>query len=91
MKFSEQWLREWVDPPLTTEELVAQLTGAGLEVASWGPMVGAFEGVLVGEVLEVEPHPSAARLRLCQVDIGADRPLSIVCGAPNVRPGLRAP
>lgn len=91
MKFSEQWLREWVDPPVTTKELVAQLTGAGLEVAGWEPIAGALEGVLVGEVLEVEPHPSAARLRLCQVGIAADRPLAIVCGAPNVRPGLRAP
>ncbi len=91
MKFSEQWLREWVDPPITSEELVAQLTAAGLEVASREPIAGAMEGVIVAEVLAVEPHPSAERLRLCQVRIGTDGPLSVVCGARNVRPGLRAP
>jgi phenylalanyl-tRNA synthetase beta chain len=91
MKFSEQWLREWVDPPVTTEELLAQLTGAGLEVASCEPVAGAVQGVMVGKVLEVDPHPSAERLSLCQVDIGAEGALGVVCGAPNVCPGLRAP
>ncbi|MGF1614861.1 MAG: phenylalanine--tRNA ligase subunit beta [Gammaproteobacteria bacterium] len=91
MKFSERWLREWVNPPVTTDSLVAQLTDAGLEVASREPVAGAMTGVVVGEVLEVRPHPNAERLHLCQVNLGTPRPVPVVCGAPNVRAGLRAP
>lgn len=99
MRFSEAWLRHYVNPALTTRELVHQLTMAGLEVDSVVPAAGAFSGVVVGEILTVEPHPEADRLRVCLVAIGpqpssdgADAgPLQIVCGAPNVRPGLRVP
>ncbi len=91
MKFSERWLREWVDPPVDTAGLCEQLTMAGLEVESVTPAAPFFEGVVVGRVLSVEAHPSAGRLRCCQVDVGSDRPLSIVCGAGNVRTGLLAP
>ncbi len=90
MKFSEQWLREWIDPPLTTDELVEQLTMAGLEVDSASPAAEPFSGVVVGEVLSVRPHPEAERLRVCEVDVGAAQPLQVVCGADNVRPGMRA-
>lgn len=90
MKFSEQWLREWVDPPIGTDALAEQLTLAGLEVTAQEPVVGgAMEGVVVGEVCTVAAHPSAGRLRVCTVHIGAESVLSVVCGAPNVRPGLR--
>ena len=91
MKFSEQWLREWVNPEISTEELAEQLTMAGLEVDAIEPVAPAFEGVVIGEVLKVEPHPDADKLRVCQVNVGADEPLSIVCGAANVREGLHVP
>ena len=90
MKFSEQWLREWVNPPVTAAELAEQLTMAGLEVDSVAPVAGTFSGVVVGEVLSVEPHPDADKLRVCKVDAGAE-PLQIVCGAPNVAVGMKVP
>ncbi|GAB4355588.1 MAG: phenylalanine--tRNA ligase subunit beta [Gammaproteobacteria bacterium] len=85
MKFSELWLREWVDPAITTEELVSQLTMAGLEVDSVEPAGEAFTGVVVAQVVAVAPHPDADKLRVCQVDAGDGDTLSVVCGAPNVR------
>ncbi len=91
MKISEKWLREWVNPPVSTEELAEQLTMAGLEVDSVEPAAADFEGVLVGHVVKVEPHPNADKLRVCQVDVGAGELLNIVCGAPNVHEGMRAP
>lgn len=91
MKFSEQWLREWVNPSVTTEELCHQLTMAGLEVDAVEPVAGKFDGVVVGEVVKVEPHPDADKLRVTQVNIGQDELLTIVCGAANVREGMRVP
>src|SRR3569623_1713027 len=91
MKFSEQWLREWVNPAVTTAELAHQLTMAGLEVDAVEPVASSFSGVVVGEVLAVEPHPNADRLRFCRVDAGGDKPLEIVCGAANVAAGLKVP
>ena len=91
MKFSEQWLREWVDPDISTAELAAQLTMAGLEVDALDPVAPLFSGVVVGEVLEVAPHPASDRLRVCKVAVAGERPLTVVCGAPNVAPGVRAP
>src|SRR3972149_4436604 len=91
MKFSEQWLREWVNPKIATEDLAMQLTMAGPEVDAITPVAPAFEGVVVGEVLSVEPHPDAGNLKVCKVNIGKTTPLSIVCGAQNVRTGMRVP
>lgn len=91
MKFSEAWLRTWVDPDLSTEALAERLTFAGLEVDSIEPVAPPFHGVRVARVLNVEPHPKADRLRVCQVDMGNHSPLKVVCGAPNVRAGLVAP
>ncbi|MEO6696823.1 MAG: phenylalanine--tRNA ligase subunit beta, partial [Gammaproteobacteria bacterium] len=91
MKISEQWLREWVNPPLSTTELADTLTMAGLEVESVQPVASSFAGVVVGEVVKIEPHPDADNLRLCQVHIGDVTPLNIVCGAANVRVGMRVP
>jgi phenylalanyl-tRNA synthetase beta chain len=90
MKFSEQWLREWVNPPVTADELAEQLTMAGLEVDSVTPVAGDFSGVVVGEVVSVGPHPDADKLRVCTVNVGAE-PLQIVCGAPNVQVGMKVP
>ncbi|PLX63582.1 phenylalanine--tRNA ligase subunit beta [Sedimenticola selenatireducens] len=91
MKFSEAWLREWVNPAVTTTELADQLSMAGLEVDSVEPVAGEFEGVLVGEVLTREQHPNADKISLCTVNVGSDELLQIVCGAPNVAAGLRVP
>jgi phenylalanyl-tRNA synthetase beta chain len=91
MKFSEQWLREWVNPAVDSETLAHQLTMAGLEVASIEPVSAQFNGVVVGQVLDVQAHPDADKLRVCQVDVGQGEPLNIVCGASNVRAGLKVP
>jgi phenylalanyl-tRNA synthetase beta chain len=91
MKFSEAWLREWVNPDLETAQLAEQLTMAGLEVDSIEAAAGEFSGVVVAEVLSVEAHPDADKLRVCQVSVGEGEPLQIVCGAPNVRAGMKAP
>jgi len=92
MKFSEQWLREWVNPKITTDELSHQLTMAGLEVDSIEKVAADFSKVVVAEVLEVTSHPDADKLRICSVNIGADEePLSIVCGAANVAKGVKVP
>ena len=91
MKFSEKWLREWVNPELSSDELVKKLTQAGLEVDGTEAVAGDFKGVVVGQVISVEAHPDADKLSLCQVDIAVAEPLSIVCGASNVREGLKIP
>ncbi|MEN1835050.1 phenylalanine--tRNA ligase subunit beta [Pseudomonas lijiangensis] len=90
MKFSEQWLRGWVSPQVSRDELVARLSMAGLEVDSVTLAAGIFTGVVVGEVLSTEQHPDADKLRVCQVSNGSET-LQVVCGAPNVRPGLKIP
>ena len=71
MKFSEQWLRTWVNPQVSRDELVARLSMAGLEVDSVTPAAGAFSGVVVGEILSAEQHPAADKLRVCQVSNGS--------------------
>ncbi len=89
MKVSEAWLREWVSPSLTGQQLAAQLTMAGLEVDALNPVAGVFSHVVVGHVLQTTRHPEADKLTLCEVDAGAASPLKIVCGAQNVRAGLK--
>ena len=91
MRFSEAWLREWVDPPIDSAELTAQLSMSGLEVDAVEPVAPAFSGVVVGLVEGVEPHPDAAKLRICRVSVGADAPLQIICGAANVAAGMKVP
>jgi len=91
MKISEQWLREWVNPEVSTEELAEQLTMLGLEVDEVLPAAGEFSHVLVAEIVAIEKHPDANKLNVCQVSIGTDDNLQIVCGAPNARVGLKAP
>ena len=91
MQFPESWLREFCDPPISSEELADTLTMAGLEVEDARLAAPSFRGVVVGEVLSVEPHPNADRLNVCRVDVGAMRALSVVCGAPNVRAGIKVP
>lgn len=91
MKFSENWLRTWVNPDLTSDELGHVLTMAGLEVEVLEAVAPAFNYVVVAEVLSVEKHPDADRLNVCQVNVGEAEPLTIVCGAANVAVGIKIP
>lgn len=90
MRFSESWLREWVNPAVSTDELVAKLTMAGLEVDAVEPAAPDFSGVVVAEIVTCEPHPDADKLRVCQVNKG-DETVQIVCGAANARTGIKVP
>ncbi|VFS74855.1 Phenylalanine--tRNA ligase beta subunit [Kluyvera cryocrescens] len=89
MKFSELWLREWVNPAIDSEALSGQITMAGLEVDGVEAVSGRFNGVVVGEVVECGQHPNADKLRVTKVNVGGERLLDIVCGAPNCRQGLK--
>ncbi len=92
MKISESWLRECVDlSGITSAQLLDKLTAAGLEVESATAVAGIFDGVLVAEIIDCQPHPEADRLRICSVNAGTSSLLQIVCGAPNARIGLKAP
>lgn len=88
MKFSENWLREYVNPPIDSETLMHQLTMAGLEVDGHEPACSEFDGLVVAKVISVSKHPDADKLHICEVDCGEKENLTIVCGAPNVRAGL---
>ncbi len=89
MKFSEKWLREWVNPSVSTDELSEQLSMAGLEVDGVEAVAGEFSGVVVGEVVECGQHPDADKLQMTKINVGDDELLDIVCGAPNCRQGIK--
>lgn len=89
MKFSEKWLREWVNPSISSEKLSEQLSMAGLEVDGMTAVAGEFSGVVVGEVVECGQHPDADKLRVTKINVGDDELIDIVCGAPNCRQGLK--
>lgn len=91
MQFSEQWLRTWVNPSLSTDELSYLLTMAGLEVEEVVPAAPAFSGVVIAEVVEVAKHENADRLRVTKVNVGTGELIQIVCGAPNVAVGVKVP
>jgi phenylalanyl-tRNA synthetase beta chain len=91
MQFPESWLREFCDPSLSSAELAELLTMSGMEVEEMRPVAPPFTHVVVGHVLSTERHPNADRLTVCRVDVGRDTPLQIVCGAPNVKPGIKVP
>jgi len=91
MQFSEAWLRELANPPMDTAALVEQITMAGLEVDSVNPAAAEFSGVVVAQVESMSAHPNADKLRICLVNVGAEEPIQIVCGASNVREGLKIP
>ena len=91
MQFPESWLRTFVDPKLSTDELSHALTMAGLEVEGLTPVAPPTTKIVVGQVLEVAKHPNADKLNVCQVDAGTGETLNIVCGAPNVAPGIKVP
>tara|TARA_B100000700_G_scaffold295203_1_gene357916 strand:+ start:20879 stop:23260 length:2382 start_codon:yes stop_codon:yes gene_type:complete len=89
MKFSEQWLREWVSPQLATQALADQITMAGLEVDAVEPVAAVFQGVVVAEVVDKAQHPDADKLNVCQVVDGSGETVQVVCGAPNVAVGQK--
>lgn len=91
MRFSEQWLREWVDPAVDVATLTRDLSMMGLEVDSVTTAAPPFEGIVVGHVTAVEAHSEADNLRVCGVDDGSGRVARVVCGAPNVHAGMKAP
>jgi phenylalanyl-tRNA synthetase beta chain len=91
MQFSENWLRTLVDPKMTSDELSHLLTMSGLEVEEVEPVAPPFSNIVVAKVVEVAKHPNADRLNVCQVDAGTGTLLNIVCGAPNVRSGMKVP
>lgn len=88
MKVSELWLRDWLNPALSSEALAQKLTMAGLEVDAMTPVAGEFSGVVVARVLRTEPHPEADKLTLCDLSTGTEQVYRVVCGASNVRSGL---
>ncbi len=89
MNISTSWLREWISPVVTDEILAEQLTMAGLEVDGIETVAPAFSKVVVGHVVSCEKHPDADKLNLCQVDVGEAETVQIICGAKNVRTGLK--
>lgn len=91
MKISERWLREWFQTGIGSDAIAAQLTAGGIEVAGMTALEPRWSRVVVGEIVAIAPHPEADRLRVCQVDVAADAPLAIVCGAANAAAGLRVP
>ena len=91
MKFSENWLRTWINPELSSHDLSHALTMAGLEVEALESVSPVFTQVVVAEVLEVAKHPNADRLNVCLVNVGETAPISIVCGASNVTVGMKVP
>jgi phenylalanyl-tRNA synthetase beta chain len=91
MQFPESWLREFCNPPLSTQQLADLLTMSGMEVEDLRPVAPPFTGVVVAEILTADPHPQADKLRVCMVNAGGAAPLQIVCGAPNARVGIRVP
>jgi phenylalanyl-tRNA synthetase beta chain len=91
MQFPESWLREFCNPPLSTEQLAETLTMGGLEVEDLHTAAPPFTKIVVGEIKEAVQHPDADRLRVCKVDAGQGALLNIVCGAPNARAGIKVP
>ncbi|MGK7296406.1 MAG: phenylalanine--tRNA ligase subunit beta [Candidatus Wenzhouxiangella sp. M2_3B_020] len=91
MRFSLNWLRQWVATDLDAHSVAERLTAAGLEVDELETVGSELDGVVVAEIRQCRPHPDADRLKICEVDFGADEPATIVCGAPNARAGLKAP
>src|SRR5690349_6797092 len=90
MNIPERWLRSFCNPPLSGSEVAERLTMAGVEVEAYEPVGPQFSGVVVAQVLEVARHPNADKLTVCTVDAGTQK-YKVVCGAPNVRAGMKAP
>jgi phenylalanyl-tRNA synthetase beta chain len=90
MQVPESWLRSFCNPPISGQALADRLTMAGVEVEAYEPYGPQFSGVVVSEILSVEKHPNADKLTVCKVNAGGEA-LQVVCGAPNVRAGMKAP
>ncbi|MCD6040222.1 MAG: pheT [Gammaproteobacteria bacterium] len=91
MKLSELWLREWIDPAISTDELSQKLTLSGLEVEALIPVAEKFSNVVIAQIVELKKHPDADRLHVCEVDVGQAGLLTIVCGGTNLKLGMKVP
>ena len=91
MRFSVNWLKQWVQIDLTAAQLAERVTASGLEVDAVAPVAADFSGIVVAEIESCAPHPDADKLSVCTVNDGSEERLQIVCGAPNARPGIRVP
>ncbi|WP_151192660.1 phenylalanine--tRNA ligase subunit beta [Cysteiniphilum sp. JM-1] len=91
MKFSHRWLENYLDKNLEVNTLSEKLTAAGLEVDSIEAVALDFTQVVVGQIKKIDKHPDADKLNVCEVDVGDDELVTIVCGAPNVYAGMKAP
>ena len=88
MKITTNWLKEHLDTKLNENEIIDKLTDIGLEVESVDKQSGELDAFIVAKILKAEKHPDADRLKVCDVDIGSDNPVKVVCGAPNAKEGL---
>ena len=88
MKITADWLKEHLDTTLNENQIIEKLTDVGLEVESVEKQFGNLDDFIIAKILKAEKHPNADRLRVCDVDIGKDNPVKVVCGAPNAKEGL---
>lgn len=91
MKFSVAWLQQFLNKKIEVEQLVKQLTSAGLEVDEVLAVAPDFNHVVVAEIVEVTQHPDAEKLKVCQVNVGAAKPITIVTNVASVCPGMKVP
>jgi len=91
MKISLHWLKEYVDIPVSAEQLAEDLTSLGLEIESMERKGEGIDQVVIGRILEIAPHPDADKIVVCQTDVGGETPLQICCGAKNMKPGDKVP
>src|SRR5579862_3122273 len=90
MKFTLRWLKHHLETDATLDDIVATLTKIGLEVEDVHDPAAALKDFIIAAVIEAKPHPNADRLRVCLVDNGSDKPIQVVCGAPNARTGMKS-
>ena len=87
MKITSNWLKEHLDTKLDENQIIEKLTDVGLEVESVEKQSGEFDDFIVAKILKAEKHPNADKLKVCDVDVGKENPVKVVCGAPNVEAG----
>ena len=88
MKITTNWLKEHLETKLSENQIIDKLTDVGLEVENVDSQSGELDSFIVAKILKAEKHPDADRLRVCDVDIGLENSVKVVCGAPNAQEGL---
>ena len=88
MKITSDWLKEHLDTKLDENQIIKKLTDVGLEVESVEKQGSELDDFIVAKILKAEKHPNADKLSVCDVDIGKENPVKVVCGAPNAKEGL---